>query len=84
MQESLPQQVPPQEAPSGLTTPLSKRAWLSLLCLVVVTVVALALAWCWPDNTSWHFAWVAQAVPLCYAFLMWWGCTDLQEPVDGD
>jgi hypothetical protein len=30
-----------------------------------------------------HFAWVAQAVPVLYVLLMWWGSTDMQEPEDG-
>ena len=78
------QEPPTQDASHAEPPPLSKRALLSLLMLVVLTVVALTLAWCWPDLTQWHFVWVAQAVPLCYAWLMWWGSTDLQEPADGD
>jgi hypothetical protein len=31
-----------------------------------------------------HFAWVAQAVPVLYVLLMWWGSTDMQESADGD
>ena len=62
---------------------LSRRAWLSLVFFVVLTVTSLTAAWFWPDATWMHFAWVAQAVPVLYVLLMWWGSTDMQEPQDG-
>ena len=34
----------------------------------------LALAWVWltPDQSGWHFWWVAQAMPVAYVLLLWW------------
>ncbi len=63
---------------------LSQRALLSLVLLIVLTVASLSAAWLWPDATWMHFAWVAQAVPVLYVLLMWWGSTDMQESADGD
>ncbi len=63
---------------------LSQRALLSLVFLIVLTVASLSAAWLWPDATWMHFAWVAQAVPVLYVLLMWWGSTDMQESADGD
>jgi hypothetical protein len=31
------------------------------------------MAWYWPDMTMLHFLWVAQAVPVLYLLLAWWG-----------
>ena len=63
---------------------LSQRALLSLVLLIVLTVVSLSAAWLWSEATWMHFAWVAQAVPVLYVLLMWWGSTDMQESADGD
>jgi len=41
--------------------------------LVVLTVGSLGLAWRFPDATLLHFLWVAQAVPVLYWLLVWWG-----------
>jgi hypothetical protein len=54
-----------------------------LVFLIVVTVASMSAAWLWPEATWMHFAWVAQAVPVLYVLLMWWGSTDMQEPEDG-
>jgi hypothetical protein len=52
---------------------LPRRALLGVLGLVVLTVVSLGLAWLLPDMTLLHFLWVAQAVPVLYFLLAWWG-----------
>lgn len=77
-----------QPAPSEETQPykspkLSQRALLSLVMLFALTVMSLSAAWLWPDATWMHFACVAQAVPVLYVVLMWWGSTDMQESDDG-
>lgn len=77
-------ETPPSETPTSSSPQLSKRALLSLWLLVVLTVASLTVAWWWPDSTWLHFVWVAQAVPVLYGVLMWWGSTDLKESVDGD
>jgi hypothetical protein len=41
--------------------------------LVLLTVVSLGLAWIFPNLTWLHFLWVAQAVPVLYLLLAWWG-----------
>lgn len=64
------------EAPHLTTievTDLPKRAWWGVVGLVVLTVGSLGLAWCLPDMTLLHFLWVAQAVPVLYFVLAWWG-----------
>jgi hypothetical protein len=40
---------------------------------VALTVGSLGLAWLFPDVTLLHFLWVAQAVPVLYLLLAWWG-----------
>jgi hypothetical protein len=57
----------------NVTTGLSTRALWGTLGLVILSVGSLAVAWLWPDFTLLHFLWVAQAVPLLYVFLVWWG-----------
>jgi hypothetical protein len=52
---------------------LSKRSLLAVVGLVVLTVGSLGLAWVFPNQTLFHFLWVAQAVPVLYLFLAWWG-----------
>jgi hypothetical protein len=61
---------------------LPKRAWLGVVVLVVLTVGSLGLAWWLPDMTLLHFLWVAQAVPVLYFVLAWWGTQS--APVDDD
>jgi hypothetical protein len=77
------QQVPTQDNKASSSPRLSRRASLSLVFFVVLTVTSLTAAWLWPEATWMHFAWVAQAVPVLYVVLMWWGSTDMQEPEDG-
>ncbi len=52
---------------------LSQRAWWGVVGLVVLTVGSLGMAWWLPDMTLLHFLWVAQAVPVLYFILAWWG-----------
>ncbi|WP_255416370.1 MULTISPECIES: hypothetical protein [unclassified Limnohabitans] len=39
------------------------------------------MAWLLPDATLLHFLWVAQAVPVLYLLLAWWG-TQASHPTD--
>jgi hypothetical protein len=59
---------------------LTKRSLLGVVGLVMLTVGSLALAWRLPDMTLLHFLWVAQAVPVLYLLLAWWGT----QPSHGD
>ena len=64
------------EAPRPTTievTALPRRALWGVVGLVVLTVGSLGLAWLLPDMTMLHFLWVAQAVPVLYLLLAWWG-----------
>ena len=64
------------EAPQPTTikvTALPMRAVLGVVGLVVLTVGSLGMAWLLPDMTLLHFLWVAQAVPVLYFLLAWWG-----------
>ena len=64
------------EAPHPTTfevTVLPRRALWGVVGLVVLTVGSLGLAWSLPDVTLLHFLWVAQAVPVLYLLLAWWG-----------
>jgi hypothetical protein len=70
---------PSQELASSADLPV--RGWWGLLGLVVLTVGSLALAWVWPNLTMLHFLWVAQAVPILYFLLAWWGT---QVPASND
>ncbi|WP_353138352.1 hypothetical protein [Limnohabitans sp.] len=54
---------------SALTT----RSLVGVCVVVLLTVGSLALAWRLPDMTLLHFLWVAQAVPVLYLLLAWWG-----------
>jgi len=56
---------------SAASLPLRSR-W-GLLALGGLTVGSLAVAWLLPDMTMLHFLWVAQAVPILYFLLAWWG-----------
>ena len=64
-------------APEGLR----HRTRVGLCLLVLITVVALAVAWCWPERTALHFWLVAQALPVFYAVLAWWWA---REPVEAE
>ena len=64
------------EAPRPTTievTALPRRALWGVVGLVVLTVGSLGVAWLLPDATLLHFLWVAQAVPVLYFALAWWG-----------
>ena len=61
---------------------LPRRALLGVLGLVVLTVGSLGLAWLLPDMTLLHFLWVAQAVPVLYFLLAWWGTQSLHPDDD--
>jgi hypothetical protein len=54
-------------------TAMPRRALLGVVGLAVLTVGSLGLAWLLPDMTLLHFLWVAQAVPVLYFLLAWWG-----------
>lgn len=77
------QPAPTEETQPSPSPKLSQRALLSLVMLFALTVMSLTAAWLWPHATWMHFAWVAQAVPVLYVLLMWWGSTDMQESDDG-
>lgn len=71
-----PTPVSDAEAPHPTTIDvavLPRRALWGLVGLVALTVGSLGLAWLWPDMTLLHFLWVAQAVPVLYLLLAWWG-----------
>lgn len=78
------QPAPTQDNKTSSSPSLSSRAWLCLVFFGLLTVASMTAAWLWPDATWMHFAWVAQAVPVLYVLLMWWGSTDLKESADGD
>ena len=60
--------------PSAIeVTVLPRRALWGVVGLVVLTVGSLGLAWHLPDLTLLHFLWVAQALPVLYLLLAWWG-----------
>ena len=46
---------------------------MGVAALVSLTVGSLGLAWLMPETTLLHFLWVAQAVPVLYLLLAWWG-----------
>jgi hypothetical protein len=54
---------------------LPKRALLGVVGLAVLTIGSLGFAWLFPHMTLLHFVCVAQAVPLLYLLLAWWGMT---------
>jgi hypothetical protein len=39
---------------------------------LLATLAALVWVWLTPDESGWHFWWVAQAMPLTYVLLLWW------------
>ena len=59
--------------PAIQVTALPRRALWGVVGLVALTVGSLGLAWLFPDVTLLHFLWVAQAVPVLYLLLAWWG-----------
>lgn len=61
---------------------LPKRAIWGVVGLVVLTVGSLAMAWLAPNQTLFHFLWVAQAVPVLYLLLAWWGTQALHPDDD--
>jgi hypothetical protein len=58
-------------------TALPRRSLWGVVGLVVLTVGSLGLAWLLPNTTMLHFLWVAQAVPVLYLLLAWWGTQTL-------
>ena len=38
---------------------------------MLATLAALAWVWLTPDQSGWHFWWVAQALPVVYVLLLW-------------
>ena len=60
-------------SPAIEVTALPRRALWGVVGLVVLTVGSLGLAWLMPNATLMHFLWVAQAVPVLYLLLAWWG-----------
>lgn len=79
-----PIQVPAQDLGVEATSVLSpkglpRRTRLGLWLLLMTTLAALAVAWCWPDRTALHFWLVAQALPVFYGVLAWWWA---REPVE--
>ena len=62
------------EAPASISdSKLSARSLWGLWGLLLLTVGSLGLAWLFPNQTLLHFLWVAQAVPVLYLVLAWWG-----------
>jgi hypothetical protein len=39
---------------------------------LLATLGALVWVWLTPEETGWHFWWVAQAMPVTYVLLLWW------------
>jgi hypothetical protein len=73
------------EAPHPPTievTALPRRALWGVVGLVALTVGSLGLAWLLPDVTLLHFLWVAQAVPILYLLLAWWGTQSVPQTDD--
>jgi hypothetical protein len=52
---------------------LPSRSLCGVVGLAVLTVGSLGMAWLFPNATLLHFLWVAQAVPVLYLLLAWWG-----------
>lgn len=74
----MPQPSPASESeaphpPAIEVTALPRRALWGVVGLVALTVGSLGFAWLFPDVTLLHFLWVAQAVPILYLLLAWWG-----------
>ena len=74
MQQPATASDPEAQHPSTIdVSVLPRRALLGVVGLVALTVGSLGLAWLFPDMTLLHFLWVAQAVPVLYLWLAWWG-----------
>ena len=54
------------------TSALRPREGVFLCLALLVTVAALVWVWLTPDQSGWHFWWVAQAMPVAYVLLLWW------------
>ena len=54
------------------TSALRPREGVFLCLALLVTVAALVWVWLTPDQSGWHFWWVAQALPVVYVLLLWW------------
>ena len=82
MQQPATASDPEAQHPSTIdVSVLPRRALLGVVGLVVLTVGSLGMAWLLPDATLLHFLWVAQAVPVLYLLLAWWG-TQASHPTD--
>lgn len=80
-----PAQTPETEAslpPMNLATVRPGRLVWGMLGLATLTLGSLGLAWLFPDSTMLHFLWVAQAVPVFYLLLVWWGTQQTTHQVD--
>jgi hypothetical protein len=58
---------------ASAVTCMPRRAVWGVVGLVALTIGSLGLAWLLPNATLLHFLWVAQAVPVLYLLLAWWG-----------
>ena len=54
------------------TSALRRREWVFLCLALLLTGAALVWVWLTPDQSGWHFWWVAQAMPVAYVLLLWW------------
>ncbi len=80
---SQPHPASDAEVPTTASTQRSsKRSLWGVLGLVVLTMASLGLAWTFPDQTLLHFLWVAQAVPVLYCVLAWWGTSQAHSDDD--
>ena len=52
---------------------LSARSKWILLALTLVTVMGIGLVWWQPQESLWHFWLIAQALPVVYCLLTYWG-----------
>ena len=52
---------------------LSARSKWILLALTLVTVMGIGLVWWQPQESLWHFWLIAQALPVVYGLLTYWG-----------
>ena len=53
------------------TSVLRRREWVFLCLALLLTGAALVWVWLTPDQSGWHFWWVAQAMPVVYVLLLW-------------
>ena len=52
---------------------LSARSKWVLLALTLVTLMGVGLVWWMPQESMWHFWLIAQALPVVYCLLTYWG-----------